>query len=151
MQERRGRRRRAAGGGALTAGGGGDGDGEDARAPCVLPKLFGARCTIDFSHPMRKILRGGAGGGARGAPGGPRGVVGGGGGREGGRRSAAGRCKARVGLGQTVGRRRHCESVTTARTRARRTVTCSAAAAPQPRDQPAAPRRWRPRARAARE
>lgn len=34
---------------------------EDARAPCVLPKLFGARCTIDFSRPMRKILRGGAG------------------------------------------------------------------------------------------
>lgn len=51
--------RRAASGRRATSGHGGDDD--DARAPCVLPKLFGARCTIDFSHPMRKILRGGAG------------------------------------------------------------------------------------------
>lgn len=69
-------------------GGRGDGDEEDARAPCVLPKLFGARCTIDFSHPMRKILRGGAGEARREE--GEEGAQ-----RQGGRWSAAGRCNAR--------------------------------------------------------
>ncbi|CAG9559945.1 unnamed protein product [Danaus chrysippus] len=71
---------------------------EDARAPCVLPKLFGARCTIDFSHPMRKILRGGAGGLAgRGGGGGARcAAEGGGAGVRGGREECSGgRCNAR--------------------------------------------------------
>lgn len=84
---------------------------EDARAPCVLPKLFGARCTIDFSRPMRKILRGGAGVARReeGAE------CGGHSGRGAGGVQRGGATRAVPAVGQTVGRRRHCESVTTAR------------------------------------
>lgn len=101
----------------------GDVHGEDARAPCVLPKLFGARCTIDFSHPMRKILRGGAGGLAeRGGGGGARCAgerVCGCAGVWGGRAECSGAVQrappsAVAVVGQTVGRRRHCESVTKA-------------------------------------
>lgn len=96
------RRRRSVKGDALDRRGE-RGAGGDARAPCVLPKLFGARCTIDFSRPMRKILRGGAGV-VRREEGGERG---GHSARGAGGVQRGGATRAVPAGGQTVGRRRH--------------------------------------------